>query len=134
MAQTPSYLQRSAGNWYIHGQLIEGYTNENQILGAGSGLGNNLQTISISLNNGWSKYGFKFQHIAQNPIGVTNILDEKGGSPNWNDYSYGIILKQKFKNILFNLNVERVNSKNYSWLDNYNANNLFIFFNTIYLW
>ena len=67
-------------------------------------------------------------------VKIANMLDEKGGSPNWNDYSYGIILKQKFKNILFNLNIEKVKSKNYSWLDNYNTNNFFIFFNTIYLW
>ncbi len=32
----PVILQRNAGNWYVHDQISEGYTNENQILGAGS--------------------------------------------------------------------------------------------------
>ena len=134
MAQSTSYLQRNAGNWYVHSQLLAGYTNENQILGAGSGLGNNLQTLAISLNKGWSKYGIKFQHIAQNPVGVINILSSDGGLPPWNDYGYGIQLKNKFKNILFKLNIDWVHSKNYQWLENNKASNLYLFFNTIYKW
>jgi hypothetical protein len=47
MSQTPSYLLRNAGNWYEHGIIYEGYTNENQILGAGSGFGNNVQTVKL---------------------------------------------------------------------------------------
>ena len=136
MSQRPSYLQRSAGNWYEHGQISEGYTNENQILGAGSGFGNDVQTFITSYNKGWTKLGIKFQHIAQNPMSltVTNILSTSGGGPNWDDYSYGILFKQKHKNILFNLSMDWVKSKNYMWKENHNVSNLFIFLNTIYLW
>ena len=135
MAQSPGYLLRNAGNWYEHSYLKEGYTNENQILGAGSGFGNNLQTIAISLNKGWTKYGIKFQHIAQNPLRLVSVWQNTYlGKVDWHDYSYGIILKQEHKNILFNLNIDWVSSKNYLWQDNRKANNLFIFLNTIYLW
>ena len=136
MAQRPSYLQRNAGNWYEHGMLRQGYTNENQSMGAGSGFGNNLQTFNISWNNGWSKYGIKFQHIAQNPIQVfTNQPTiQYLRQINWDDYAYGIIIKQKYKNILFNLNAEWVNSKNYLWQNNNKVSNVYIFLNTIYLW
>jgi hypothetical protein len=134
MAETPSSAQRSASNWYEHGRLIDGYTNENQILGAGSGFGNNVQTISTSWNKQWAKFGIKFQHIDHNPTGVTNVLIANGGSPYWNDYAYGIIVKNKYKNILFNLNLDWVNSKNYLWIDNNNKSNLYIFLNAIYLW
>ena len=132
MSQRPSYLQREAGNWYVHGN--GGYINKNQILGAGSGWGNDVQTFSISLNKGWNKYGIKFQHIAHNPIGVTNILSYDGGAPYWDDYSYGIQLKQKFNHFLFNLNMEWVNSKNYLWENTNKVSNVYIFLNTIYLW
>jgi hypothetical protein len=131
MSQRPSYLQRDAGNWYVHGN--GGYINENQILGAGSGLGNDVQTFTLSLNKGWGKYGIKFQHIARDPIGYTNILSYDGGPPSWHDYAYGIILKQKHKHFLFNLNMEWVNSKNYLWINN-KASNVYLFLNTIYLW
>jgi hypothetical protein len=134
LSQRPSYLQRNAGNWYVHSQLLDGYTNENQIIGAGSGMGNNLQTLSISLNNGWNKYGIKFQHVAQNPIGVTSILSYDGGAPYWDDYAYGINVKQKYNKFLFNLNMEWVNSKNYLWVNNNKVSNVYVFLNTIYLW
>ena len=136
MAQTPSYLQRDAANWYMHGTITDGYTNENQIIGAGSGFGNNLQTFEISWNKSWTKYGIKFQHIAHDPLGfkMIDLLNPNGGLPNWDDYAYGINIKQKYRNILFNLNLEWVNSKNYLWQNKNNISNMYIFFNTIYLW
>jgi hypothetical protein len=135
MAQSPGYLQRNAGNWYIHGLINEGYTNENQIMGAGSGVGNNLQTIALSYNKGWTKYGIKFQHISHDPIRmISNWQDLYLGKVDWQDFSYGLILKQKRNHFLFNLNIEWVNSKNYLWQDKNNASNFYFFFNTIYLW
>jgi hypothetical protein len=134
MSQRPSYLQRYAGNWYEHGRFTEGYTNENQIIGAGSGYGNDLQSFALSLNKGYSKYGIKFQHISHNQIGVTNMLAYDGGLPYWDDYAYGIQLKQKYKHFLFNLNMEWVNSKNYLWQNNNKVSNVYLFLNTIYVW
>ena len=132
MSQRPSYLQRNAGNWYVHQN--GGYINENQILGAGSGWGNDVQTFALSVNSGWNKYGIKFQHIFHDPMGVTNVLSYDGGAPYWDDYAYGIQLKQKYKHFLFNLNMEWVNSKNYLWQNNNKVSNFYIFLNTIYLW
>lgn len=137
MAQKPSFLQRNAGNWYVHPQN-GGYINENQILGAGSGWGNNLQTFNITWNKGWTKYGIKIQHIAhdpigQDPVGASKILSSTA-QPFWNDYSYGIQLKQKYNHLLFNLNIEWVNSKNYLWQNNNKISNVYLFLNTIFLW
>jgi hypothetical protein len=132
MSQRPSYLQRNAGNWYVHQN--GGYINENQILGAGSGWGNDLQTFALSINRGCNKYGIKFQHISHDRIGATNILAYDGGLPYWDDYAYGIQLKQKYKHFLFNLNMEWVNSKNYLWQLNNKASNVYLFLNTIYVW
>jgi hypothetical protein len=140
MAQRPSYLQRNSGNWYIHTQLPDGYTNENQILGAGSGLGNNVQTFAISLNKGWNKIGIKFQHIARNPMQLATYWPTQEwqniylNNIAWHDLAYGIVFKKKVKNILFNLNMEFVNSKNYLWQNNNKVSNIYVFFNTIYLW
>jgi hypothetical protein len=135
MSQRPSYLQRNAGNWYEHGLLQAGYTNENQILGAGSGFGNNVQTFAISLNKGWSKYGIKFQHLAQNPMRIVgNAAQQNLREFNWDDYAYGIQLKHRHNKFLFNLNMELVNSKNYLWQNDNKVSNFYVFFNTIYLW
>ena len=136
MAQSPGYLQRNANNWYEHA-LIDGYTNENQIMGAGSGFGNNLQTIGISWSRGWSKYGIKFQHIAQQPIRIISNNDWLNlylGKVDWHDYTYGIVVKQKYKKLLFNLNIDWVHSNNYMWQDKNTTSNIHAFLNTIYLW
>jgi hypothetical protein len=136
MSQTPSYLLRNSGDWYEHGTISEGYTNENQILGAGSGMGNNVQTFTFSLNKFSNSIGLKFQHIANNPIrfgsGLTGDLWLR--KIKWNDYSYGIILKRKVSKFLITANVEYVNSLNYLWINNKNRNNIFTSINTIYLW
>ncbi len=134
MAQTPSYLQRNAANWYIHGMLFEGYTNENQILGAGSGLGNNIQTFSFSYNKYWNEFGIRIQHISQNPIEGVDLFSPSGGLPNWNDFTYGLIVKYRFKNILFNANLDWVHSDNYLWQENKKRDNIYFFLNTIFLW
>ena len=51
-AQTIDYLVRTAGDWYVYEN--GGYNHNNQILGAGSGLGNNVQTIQVNLLKGLS--------------------------------------------------------------------------------
>jgi len=137
MAQSPGYLQRNAGNWYEHGLIHDGYTNENQIMGAGSGFGNNVQSIAMSWNKGWTKYGIKFQHIAQQPIRIISDNDWLNlylGTIDWHDYSYGVVVKQKYKKLLFNLNIDWVHSNNYMWQDKNTASNIYAFLNTIYLW
>ena len=136
LGQTPSYIHRNAGNFYEHSVIREGYTNQNQILGAGSGFGNNMQTIQLSINEGWNKFGFIFHRIEQNPISMwSGPLEDIGlRRVKWNDYSYGIQSRFKYKNILFNANIEWVNSKNYLWTMGQNQNNLYANFNTIFLW
>ena len=77
----------------------------------------------------------KFQHIEQNPmqnVTVPELLYLSRTS--WDDFCYGFKIKNKYKNILFDFNVEWVNSKNYLWRDKHDVTNLFISLNSIYLW
>ena len=136
MAQTPSYLMRNAGNFYEHGSMREGYTHKNQILGAGSGFGNNMQTVNLSFNRGWNKYGLVFNHIVQNPTQiVTGSIENLGlRTTKWEDFSYGIQSRYRYRNILFSANLEYVNSKNYLWTNGSNRTNFYAFINTIFLW
>ncbi|MGL1604153.1 hypothetical protein ACSTI6_23735, partial [Vibrio parahaemolyticus] len=55
LAQSTSYLLRQAGNWY---QYQGGYTNQNRIIGAGVGSGNNVFTWQTTLFRGYDKIGF----------------------------------------------------------------------------
>ena len=134
-SQTPSYLLRNAGNWYEHGALTAGYTNQNQILGDGSGFGNNVQTALISYGNLTKSFGIKYQHIEQNPRRLVGTVGNLWlGDVDWNDYAYGIQAKYNFNKIIFRLDTQWVKSNNYMWQNGNEKTNLFILLNTIYTW
>ena len=135
LAQTTSYINRNAGNWYEHSGIIEGYTNLNQIMGGVSGFGNNMQALAVSYNKGWNKLGFIFQHILQNPYDLVGGFQDVGiRSIKWTDYSFGLQTRYHYKKILLSANMEIVKAKNYIWKKDNNPTNLFFYINTIYLW
>lgn len=135
LGQTPSYIHRNAGNFYEHSQIREGYTNQNQIMGAGAGFGNNMQTIQLSYNKAWSKAGIIFHHIQQNPMALVSGVNDLGlRKIKWDDYAYGIQARHRYKNILLNANLEWIASKNYLWIDQHHVANFYAYINTIILW
>jgi hypothetical protein len=135
MSQTPSYLLRDAGNWYQHSILKEGYTNENQILGAGSGFGNNVQTVNLKYGSLINNIGLIYQHIEQNPRRIVgDVANTWLGDIFWDDFSYGLSSQFHYKKVHFKLNAQWVNSINYLWKNNNNHNNFYCFLNTSYIW
>ena len=135
LAQTTSYLHRNAGNWYEHGGISEGYTNLNQIMGGGSGFGNNMQALALGYNSGWNKVGIIFQHILQNPYDVVAGINEVGiRSIKWTDYSFGLQSRYHYKKILLSANMEIIKAKNYIWEQGNSPTNFLFYINTIYLW
>ena len=132
MAQTPSYLQRTAGNWYAHGNA--GYTNENQILGVGNGWGNNIQSISLGYNKNFNKIAIDFQHISNDPSNNINLFSTDGGFPNWNDFTYGLNVKKRINSLFINLSISKIHSRNYIWQNNVDRSNLYFYINSIYIW
>jgi hypothetical protein len=135
-SSTPSIIQRASSRvWYTHGTLKEGYTNANQIMGAGSGIGNNLNTLEMGLNNRFNRLSFKFQFINHNPM-VTDYNVQLVGlrQTYWNDYSVGLGLRARVYKFLIDIKVDNVFSKNYLWKQKNNTFNLFGLLNLTYLW
>jgi hypothetical protein len=106
MSQTQDYLVRDAGNWYEHSQLDQGYTNYNQILGAGAGFGTNVQTIAATLINGQIRNGFLVQRMERDPVFRTT---------KWTDFSIGWMPQWTYKNMIVGAKVQLIRSNNYSW-------------------
>ena len=134
MAETTSYIVRSAGNWYEHGQVTQGLTNQNQIMGAGSGMGNNIQTLQVKKMDGFNYLGLKFQRIQQDSKGgvTSGPIANIGQRPfQWTDISLGFLAQKRFNKLLLNGEVQLVSSKNYGW-QNGNAFNLFAMVNCSY--
>lgn len=132
MAQTPSYILRNAGNWYVHGGVAQGFTYQNQIMGAGSGFGNNVQTLQVKKINGKEFVGVKLQRIQQDPKGLLGPANNLLMRPfQWNDFAIGFLGQKQFKQILLNGEIQFVNSTNYGW-EKGNAFNLFATLNCRY--
>lgn len=106
MTQSPDVLVRSAGNWYEHGQIFQGYTHQNQIMGAGAGFGANVQTASATWINGDMRNGFLVQRVERDPVGRLN---------KWTDFSIGWMPQWKYKNMLLGAKVQLIRSNNYNW-------------------
>ncbi len=135
LAQSPSYIHRNAGNWYEHSRAIEGYTHENQIIGAGVGFGNISQQLKIDYKKGIFNLGILAVHTIVNPMEITSSINNIGiRTYNWSEFGYGINSKFKFKNIIFSTNFLNIDSKNYAWIKYRNKSNIFLQLNTTYLW
>lgn len=138
IANSPSVIQRySSGTLYTHWwNLKEGYTNDNQIMGAGSGFGNNLQTFELGYNNKFNRVMIKLQNINHNPMSIVNYNVQVLGLRKfyWNDYSLGLGLRARVYKFLIDAKVENVFSKNYLWKQNNNTFNLFGLLNMTYIW
>lgn len=106
MSQSPDAMVRSAGNWYVHGQIGQGYTHQNQIMGAGAGFGANVQTASATWINGDIRNGFLIQRVERDPEGRAN---------KWTDVSIGWMPQWKYKNMLLGAKVQLIRSNNYNW-------------------
>lgn len=106
MSQTPDWMIRDAGNWYIHGQITEGYTHQNQILGGAGALGANVQSVTATWIKGWSQLGLLIERVERDPQTHTN---------KWVDLGIGILPQFKYNHILFSGKFELVNSRRYMW-------------------
>ncbi|MEN9685669.1 MAG: hypothetical protein RLZZ28_1455 [Bacteroidota bacterium] len=114
MSQTPDWMVRDAGNWYVHGQIVEGYTNQNQLLGAGAGFGANLQSMMATWVKGWKQLGLLIERVDRDPQTHTN---------KWIDLGVGILPQWKYRHLLFSGKFELISSKNYLWEANLNRLN-----------
>ena len=134
MAQSPDYLVRNAGNWYEHSRMVQGFTHMNQILGAGSGMGNNVQMIHIEQVVRANRLGFKLQRIQNDPRQLVATVATQWLSPiKWTDFSVGPTFSFHKDNISIQGEAQFVNSKNYGWSKG-RLSNLYSSLNLIYHW
>lgn len=118
MSQTiDGLLLRGAGSFYYHGEVRQGYTNNGEVLGAGSGTGGNLQSIDVSWVKGLKKLGLMFERLEHNRdfYDSAGFANAKGGSRSWVDFAFAAQGEWNYKNLLFNAKLQGIKSLNYQW-------------------
>jgi len=118
MSQTiDGLLLRGAGGFYYHGEVRQGYTNNGEVLGAGSGTGGNLQSFDVSWVKGLKKIGFSFDRLEHNRdfYDYAGFASAKGGSRSWVDFAIAADGTWNYKNLLFNAKLQGIKSLNYQW-------------------
>jgi hypothetical protein len=111
MSQSPSYQVRTAGNWYGY---QGGYTNQSRILGAGVGMGSDVQTATVSWVDGLTRLGIKLERLQHDPNDYPVF---------WTDKSFSLLGQKRFNRLLLNVELQGILSNNYLWEQGNNAFN-----------
>jgi hypothetical protein len=107
---------RAAPVWYSHHQVVAGYTNKGQVLGAGIGPGSNMQSFSIDWVKELRKIGFGLDRIVNN----NDFLYQAGTTlrdirRHWVDYAFTGRFAWDFKHLVLNSELSYIKSFNYQW-------------------
>ena len=114
MSQSPDAILRTAGNWYEHSGIPQGYTNYNQIMGVGSGFGANKQIVMGTWVSGNNRLGLFIEKTNRDP---------ENRSIFWTDMAYGITPQYTLHNFTLAAQLVFIASKNYMWENKNNISN-----------
>ncbi len=143
LEQTGGRLLRSAGSWYMHGNIRDGYTNKGEIIGAGIGPGSNSQYFSLQRVNKKNRIGIAIEIVDNDNDFYYLAFDSANDFRRyWKDFNFHLNFNRKFKDFYGNFNLIFSRSLNYQWelddtaLPYYHAgkdvNNLYLSFKFTY--
>nr|HPR31544.1 hypothetical protein [Prolixibacteraceae bacterium] len=105
---------RTKPSWYRHGQVRDGYTHTGQYLGAGIGMGCNMQTLNIAWVNNLRRIGLEIKRVARNEdFWALAIKDYRS---HWVDVGGSVFAEWNFDRLLVDFRMETLGSINYQWL------------------
>ncbi|MFC6099500.1 capsule assembly Wzi family protein [Olivibacter domesticus] len=104
---------RPAGTWYRHYQVRDGYTNLGQIMGAGMGLGNDVQALNVSILRGMKQVGVQFERMVHNNDFFYST--PKDMRANWVDFGMAANGVYDYKNFLFTGKIQYIHANNYQY-------------------
>lgn len=111
MEQSIDRIFRDAGEWYTHSQLLQGYTNRGEVLGAGIGPGGNFQSVNLSWVKGLKQIGLHLERYEHNG----DLASAYGYGP-WIDFSAAAVANWDYKKFIFNAKLQGIESVNYQWM------------------
>ncbi|HWV71946.1 MAG TPA: capsule assembly Wzi family protein [Pseudosphingobacterium sp.] len=104
---------RSTGPMYQHHIVRDGYTHLGQVLGAGVGVGNNIQSLEINWLRGMSQLGVQIERLVHNNDFLYRAVQDMRA--NWVDFGIGFNGQYAYKRFLFSGNLKLVRALNYQY-------------------
>ena len=111
MEQSIDRILREAGEWYMHSEVLHGYTNRGEVLGAGIGPGGNLLSANVSWVKGLKQLGFQLERYEHN-----GDLANASGYGQWIDFNIAALGSWNYNKLIFNAKLQGIQSVNYQWL------------------
>ncbi len=119
MTQTGQTIRddiRNLDTWYIHGHVVDGYTHNGQVLGAGNGPGSNVIFLEFAWVHDMNRIGFQMERIVyNNDYYYYRYEASKDLRNKYVDLVPSLIGDWKFGNVLLNARLQYVNTLNYKW-------------------
>ena len=118
ISQTINRVVRNAGSWYIHSQVLQGFTQLGEVLGASVGPGGDQQDFNIKIVDDQTsfKYGLNMRRVVHNNDFLYASFDDLDQRKRyWIDLSLGLEAGGFYKRFLFEGQLTYVYSLNYQW-------------------
>ena len=116
MEQTAGRLIRNAESWYEHSWVLDGYTNNGEVLGSAIGPGSNSHYFSFNRIKNYEKIGLSFEIIDHdNDFYYSAFAQAKDYRRYWKDFNFHLNYNKMFKNFSISSNIIFIRSLNYQW-------------------
>jgi len=122
--QSPDFLVRSAGNWYVH-TPSSNYSHYGQVLGSGIGFGANAQIGSALIRKGFDYWGVVIERVQRDP----NVFAQR-----WTDLGLGLRFRKSVGSFFVQGKCMGVGSKNYAWVQDQRQFNFIANLSVNYQW
>ncbi|MCE7057717.1 capsule assembly Wzi family protein [Algoriphagus sp. AGSA1] len=130
MTQTGQTIRediRNLDTWYIHGHVVDGYTHNGQVLGAGNGPGSNVIFVELAWVNKMNRIGFQMERIVyNNDYYYYRYEASKDWRNKYVDLVPSLIGDWKVGDVLLNARLQYVNTLNYKWYLENNPDQYFV--------
>ena len=125
LAMSVDYVVRGTGNTY---EYQGSYTNQSRVIGAGIGNGSNMQTLQVTMKQGFNKHGITLQRIVHDALREPNLSNHQ----RWIDFAFGFQYQKRFKQFLLHGHTQYVLINNYGWMPKQNRTNIYAYSGVTY--
>ena len=116
LSQSANRMIRNASTFYIHGQVLHGYTNYGEVIGAGIGPSSNSLTFNIAWLKGINRLGIQIErYVHNNDLYIELFSDIQDPRRHWIDASLFLKGTLQKNRLILNTELGVIKSFNYQY-------------------